>query len=108
MSAKIAPVGLSPDNVTLLSSVLAIVSIRTDIHWALGKIDNSNAYFIDSDTPEGREFIERYGESVATLVYSKRGDPDDVFTLTKPLRAKALLEALMMIGLQDIHAYRQA
>lgn len=108
MSAKIAPIGLSHTDEALLSSVLAIVSIRTDIHWTLGQVDNSNAYFIDADTAEGKDFIERYGENVATLIYSRQSNPDDVFILAKPLRAKALLEALMMIGLQDIHAYRQA
>lgn len=108
MSGKIAPIGLTPNEVTLLRSIVSIVSIRTDMRWEVGVINDSNAYFVNSDTAIGQSFINQYGDNVAILKYSSNSDPDDVFSLQRPLRARDLYQSLEFIGVQDLHAYRSA
>ncbi|HEY7772174.1 MAG TPA: hypothetical protein VIC26_03270 [Marinagarivorans sp.] len=95
---KIAPVGLPKEEVTLLTSMVSIVAIRTQGRWQMSTIDDAEVFFVDCDSKEGASFVRRYGERFPIIRYSHKPPQGDVFCLSKPLRARDLLSALKAVS----------
>ena len=92
---KIAPIGLTKDEVTLLASMVSIVAIKTQDEWQLGTVDDSELFFVNIESKEGASFVRRHDGQFAIIQYgkNKRGAG-----LAKPLRARDLLAALKSLN----------
>ncbi len=94
MAGKLATVGLNAEELILLTSMLAILAIRTQEQWELVNYANADVYIVNSDSPKGAIFIQQFGHSANVIRYSQKTVPSNVFDVQKPMRARDLLAAL--------------
>lgn len=95
---RIAPIGLTKDEVTVLASMIAIVAIRAKGEWQLGTIDDADIFFINVESKEGSRFVRRHDGQLPIIKYGKSKEGCG---LTKPLRARDLLEAFKVFSQID-------
>jgi hypothetical protein len=104
----LVPIGLCAEDITLLTSMLAIVAIRSETRWALspyrlppGVVSHAlelpvpSAYFVNGDSRDGVAFLERFHGRYPALCYGGSPAVDfGAYQLARPLRARHLLAAL--------------
>lgn len=95
---KIAPIGLTKDEVTVLASMIAIVAIRAQGEWQLGTVDDADIFFVNVESKEGGRFVRRHEGQLPIIKYGKSNKDSG---LVKPLRARDLLEAFKGFSLRD-------
>jgi hypothetical protein len=91
---RLAPIGLCREEITLLTSMLSIVAIRTERHWQISTVDNTDVFFVNIDSTEGASFLRRYGDQFPMIQYTQKNQHNNIFCLAKPLRARDLIAAL--------------
>lgn len=90
---KIAVIGLTPEEITLLTSMLTIIAIRVEQNWQVSPLDEADVFLVNMDCREGINFMQHYSKSVATISYTHSAETNHN-QLHKPLRARELLHAL--------------
>lgn len=103
----LAPVGFMPEEVTLLTSMLSIVAIRSDTDWRVGSVDEAKVFICNAQSSEGQSFIRRYSAIVPVITYTKVSQCGGPLEIRKPLRARDLMSALTCISPVSHEAYSQ-
>lgn len=103
----LAPVGFMPEEVTLLTSMLSIVAIRSEVDWCLGNVDEAKVFICNAQSSEGQSFIRRYSAIVPVIVYTKTPENCGPLEISKPLRARDLMSALTCVAPASVDAYAQ-
>ena len=91
---KIAAIGLSPEEVTLLASMLTIISIRKEENWQLTGISEAEIFLVNINSHAGAVFLYQYDKTLPIIRYSQNKEPKVAGQLNKPLRARELLQVL--------------
>lgn len=92
MTAKLIPIGLSTEDLTLLNSMVSIVAIRTDMAWKVTPGDEGGVYFVDDSSYIGRNFLETCMPGLPIICYGAAAG--HALSVAKPLRARDLVKAL--------------
>ena len=94
MARTLAPVGLSADEVKLLSSLLTILAIRAKEPWQLVPFENgADVFLVNKDSAAGKSFMHCCSRDVCIIQYCPNGCAVGQ-GLCKPLRARDLQLAL--------------
>lgn len=101
----IAAVGFTPDEVTLLTSMLSIVAIRSDTDWQLVNVDQAKVFICNAQSSEGQSFIRRYSHIVPVIIYTNAPENGGPLEIRKPLRARDLVTALTSVAPAEQDAY---
>lgn len=103
----IAPIGFLPEEITLLTSMLAIVAIRSDSNWQIDSVDQAKAFICNAQSSEGQSFIRRYSAIVPVLIYTSLPENLGPLEIKKPLRARDLVAALNCVEPASLDAYNE-
>lgn len=91
---KIAAIGLSQEEVTLLASMLTIITIRKEENWQITDTHEAEIFLVNINSCAGEVFLCRYGKTLPIIRYSQDKEQKMSGQLNKPLRARELLQAL--------------
>ena len=103
----LAPVGFMPEEVTLLTSMLSIVAIRSETDWCVGNVDQAKVFICNAESSEGQSFIRRYSAIVPVITYTKTPSRNGPLEIGKPLRARDLMSAITCVTPAAVEAYTQ-